>query len=94
MSRYKINIRSGMNGNKAAEALIRVKWDDRWQMAFSFRCDGNKYESLELGMYISSCTEIEQKKKYRMPIILLVTQILRAWTVRQSLNVTADKIGG
>jgi hypothetical protein len=56
-------------------------------MLFSFRCDGNKYESLELGMYISSCTEVEQKK-YKMPVILLVTENLQAWTVRES----ADKI--
>jgi hypothetical protein len=42
-------------------------------------------------MYISSCTEIEQKKKYRMPIILLVTQNLHAWTVRESLMLQLTK---
>ena len=54
-------------------------------MFSSFRCDGDRYESLELGIYISSCTEIEHKKKYKMPIILFVTQNLQAWTARESL---------
>ena len=36
-------------------------------------------------MYISSCAEIEHKEMYKMPIILLVTQNLHAWTARESL---------
>ena len=36
-------------------------------------------------MFISSCAEIEQKKKCKMPVILLVTQNLHAWTVGESL---------
>ena len=39
-----------------------------------------------------SCTEIEHKKKYKMPIILLVTQSLHACRMRASFDVAADKI--
>jgi len=61
-------------------------------MFFSFRCDGDKNESLELGTYISSCTGIEHKKMYKMPIILLVTQNSHAWTSRESLMLQLVKL--
>ena len=53
-------------------------------MYFSFRCDGNKYESLELGIYISSCTE-EQKEKYKMPINIVCEAKLTGMEVRESV---------
>jgi hypothetical protein len=64
--------------------------DDKYLLAFVVMAVNTK--SLKLGMYISSCAEIEQKKKYKIPINIACDPKLTRMDIAQIFDVTADKI--